>query len=58
MLAEAVILETIRLRENHRIKLPDTIIATSALTHDLHLMTRNVGDFTATGVRLLNPWDM
>lgn len=56
-LDEAVILETIRLRETHRIKLPDAIIAASALAHGLRLMTRNVADFKSTGVLLLNPWE-
>lgn len=34
----------------------DTLIAATALAHDLTVVTRNTADFTATGVRLLNPW--
>ncbi len=34
----------------------DGLIAATALTHGLHLMTRNTKDFEATGVLLLNPW--
>jgi len=34
----------------------DGLIAATALVHGLTLATRNVEDFTATGVRLLNPW--
>jgi toxin FitB len=34
----------------------DAMIAATALVHGLTVVTRNVGDFTATGVRLLNPW--
>ena len=34
----------------------DALIAATALVHDLTVVTRNVGDFEATGVRLLNPW--
>ncbi|MFT4242659.1 MAG: type II toxin-antitoxin system VapC family toxin [Acidovorax sp.] len=56
-LAEAVIVQTIQLREQHRIKLPDAIIAASALAHGRVLMTRNGGDFAACGVQLLDPWD-
>ncbi|MCC6165036.1 MAG: type II toxin-antitoxin system VapC family toxin [Acidobacteria bacterium] len=35
----------------------DGLIAATALRHGLHVMTRNVDDFSATGVLLLNPWD-
>jgi len=34
----------------------DSLIAASALTHGLTLVTRNVADFQSMGVRLLNPW--
>ena len=34
----------------------DGLIAATALVHDLTLVTRNVGDFADTGVRLFNPW--
>jgi predicted nucleic acid-binding protein len=35
----------------------DGLIAATAHRHGLHVMTRNVDDFSATGVLLLNPWD-
>lgn len=35
----------------------DGLLAATALRHGLHLMTRNVADFEATGVMLINPWD-
>ena len=35
----------------------DSIIAATALQHGLCLVTRNVKDFAATGVELLNPWE-
>ncbi len=55
-LDEPVILQTIRLRQQHRIKLPDAIIAASALVHGLLLLSRNTNDFQAVaGLRLLNP---
>jgi len=35
----------------------DGMIAATALTHGLELVTRNVKDFAGLGVPLLNPWD-
>jgi len=35
----------------------DGLIAATALRHGLHLMTRNVADFEATGVLVINPWE-
>ena len=35
----------------------DTLIAATALVHDLTLMTRNTRGFADTGVRLFNPWE-
>lgn len=34
----------------------DSIIAATALVHDLTVVTRNVCDFSATKVDILNPW--
>ena len=34
----------------------DCFIAATALVHRVVLVTRNVRDFTATGVELFNPW--
>ncbi len=35
----------------------DALIAATALVHGMTIVTRNVADFEATGVGLLNPWD-
>lgn len=35
----------------------DKQIAATALTHDLIVVTRNVADFSETGVKLLNPFE-
>jgi predicted nucleic acid-binding protein len=34
----------------------DALIAATALTHGLTVVTRNVTDFMPTGVKTLNPW--
>ena len=34
----------------------DTMIAATALTHGMTIVTRNTSDFEATGVETLNPW--
>lgn len=34
----------------------DALIAATALVHGLTVVTRNVDDFAATGVKLINPW--
>jgi predicted nucleic acid-binding protein len=38
-------------------QLGDALIAATALIHGLTLVTRNIMDFSSTGVRLVNPWD-
>ncbi len=35
----------------------DSLLAATALQHDLTLVTRNTADFADTGVRLINPWN-
>jgi toxin FitB len=35
----------------------DSIIAATALVHGMTVVTRNVADFAATGVKLFNPFD-
>ncbi len=34
----------------------DALIAATALVHGMTMVTRNVADFEATGVKLINPW--
>jgi toxin FitB len=34
----------------------DALIAAAALVHGMTVVTRNVADFAATGVPVINPW--
>ena len=36
----------------------DCLIAATALVHGMTVVTRNVKDFEATGVSILNPWEL
>ena len=35
----------------------DALIAATGIVHAMPVATRNVADFEATGVRIINPWD-
>ncbi len=51
--------KTADIRKTHKIKLPDAIIAATALTHNLILLTRNTKDFIniIPAAQLINPFD-
>ena len=44
-----------RLRAGRTLPVVDALLAATARVHNLTLVTRNVRDFTRTGVRLVNP---
>ena len=55
----AIIDLTIAIRREYKIKLPDAIIAATAISENLILTTRNVSDFKKIkGIKLLNPWEL
>ena len=55
----AIIDLTIAIRREYKIKLPDAIIAATAISENLILITRNVSDFKKIkGIKLLNPWEL
>lgn len=57
-LNDAVIQQTIVLRKQHHIKLPDAIIAATTLVYNLELLTRNINDFNKIeNLRVINPHD-
>ena len=46
----------IGLRKKYKTKLPDAIIATTAMVYDLDLITRNISDFkNIQGLKVINP---
>jgi len=50
-------LEAADCRAVHGMTPNDSLIAATALVHELTLATRNTADFEGTGVRLVNPWE-
>lgn len=55
-LHDGIVEETISIRKKHPIKLPDAIIAASAISTNAILVTRNTEDFVKiAGLKLLNP---
>ena len=56
-LHESVVQRTITLRQQYRIRLPDALIAATALDYSFPLVTRNTQDFqTINGLIILNPF--
>lgn len=56
-LSDKIVHQTIAIRKIRKIKLPDAIIAATALAHDCALVTRNVSDFSAIeGLKVINPF--
>ena len=55
-LSEIIIQKTISVRKEYKIKLPDAIIAATALCHDLILLSDNDSDFgKISHLRYINP---
>ncbi|MFM9836651.1 MAG: PIN domain-containing protein [Cyclobacteriaceae bacterium] len=51
-----IIEKTIELRKTHKTKLPDAIIAATAIVYDLTLISRNTSDFkNIEGLKVIDP---
>jgi predicted nucleic acid-binding protein len=51
--------ETVAIRKKHKIKLPDAIIAATAIAYDFGLITRNVSDFKMIdNLKSINPYEV
>lgn len=56
-LTDAIVDKTIEIRRSLKIKLPDTIIAATAIVHDFTIISRNDEDFRRVpGLKYLNPF--
>ncbi|WP_394752364.1 type II toxin-antitoxin system VapC family toxin [Crenothrix sp.] len=52
-LVQSVVDKTIVLRQHHKIKMPDAIIAATALVHGFGIATNNIDDFKRLGIEAL-----
>jgi predicted nucleic acid-binding protein len=58
-LEQAIKIKTAEIRKAHKIKLPDAIIAATAIVYNLTLLTRNTIDFkNLVQLKMLNPFEM
>ncbi len=56
-LSPAIVQQTIQLRQTYRIKLPDSVIAATALINDWTLISRNDSDFRRISeLKYINPF--
>lgn len=53
---DPIIQETIKIRKAHNLKIPDALIAATAIVHDLILLSDNDKDFKkVNGLKYINP---
>ena len=58
-LSDSIVNKTIQMRQKQKIKLPDSIIASTALVNGLVLVSRNTKDFRAVpDLEVINPYDI
>jgi predicted nucleic acid-binding protein len=55
----AIQTQTVAVRQAHKIKLPDAIIAATAIVYNLTIISRNINDFkNIVGINCINPWEL
>ena len=58
-LSDDIVDGTIEIRKHHKTKLPDAVIAATALVNKLTIITRNTKDFIRIeGLEMLNPYEI
>ena len=58
-LSDEIVKKTIDIRKEHKIKIPDAIIAATAMTNGLVLISRNTKDFRIiNGLEVSNPYEL
>ncbi len=58
-LNDDIVNRTISIRVIKKLKLPDAIIAATAIENGFTLVTRNISDFNGIfGLQVINPWDI
>ncbi|MEZ4687893.1 MAG: type II toxin-antitoxin system VapC family toxin [Bacteroidia bacterium] len=56
---EEILKQCVEIRKEKRIKLPDALIAATALVHDFIILTRNTSDFSGIqGLEIQNPYHL
>lgn len=55
----AIVAKTIEIRQKYKTKLPDAIIAATALVHNLTIISRNTVDFkNIEGLKVIDPYNL
>jgi hypothetical protein len=55
---DSIVQKVIEIRQTNRIKLPDAIIAATAIVYNCTIITRNISDFSRlSGLVVVNPFD-
>jgi hypothetical protein len=58
MISQAILDRAVQLRQSRKMSLGDSLVAGTALAHDLTLVTRNTEDFKwISNLKLLNPFE-
>ena len=56
-ISDRIALEWGRLAAERPRRMADGLIAATAMVHTKIIVTRNIGDFSDTGIPVINPWD-